>query len=174
LRGFPSGLRRDSRAHVKEVLSDAEQRSGGLHMTVHEGLGLSRDCTRLRGIGGNIATEQRRIARIFCLLACLALGCSSGPAKRTARIPTRPPYYSRHAFREVPGRPYGTLGGRIVDSLTALPLQYANIGIPGIRDGDVTREDGTFHIPYVPPDTYSAFVVMPGYERKVVDNIASV
>ena len=109
--------------------------------------------------------------RVLCLAASLALGCSSGPNRPGPDAPKLPPPYARHSLREEPGQPYGTLGGQIVDSLSTLPVPGATIGLLHVGISDDTREDGRFHIPFVPPGAYSALISTRGYEPKQVDSI---
>ncbi len=69
----------------------------------------------------------------------------------------------------------GTVSGKVLDSQTNIPIEYANITIYRSRDsqlanGAVTNQDGRFLIEKVMPGKYSAKISFMGYTNFTIDS----
>jgi Ca-activated chloride channel family protein len=64
----------------------------------------------------------------------------------------------------------GAVTGWITDS-QGLPVAYANVTIPGTRQGTMSGDDGSFGITGLPPGTYSLVVQAIGYEKQLREGI---
>ena len=70
----------------------------------------------------------------------------------------------------------GTVSGKVVDSSSKKPVEYANISIFSSKDssiitGAVSNENGIFEIKNVPPGQYYAKVSFIGFATKTIKNI---
>ncbi len=57
----------------------------------------------------------------------------------------------------------GTIGGRVLDARTAAPIASAQVFIPGLRTGVLTRQDGRYLLVDVPAGTHAMNVQLIGY-----------
>ncbi len=70
----------------------------------------------------------------------------------------------------------GMLKGQIIDSLTALPVEYATVAMFShpdhkLIDGAITDVTGFFRIPKIELGTYSLEITFIGYEKKILYGI---
>ncbi len=70
----------------------------------------------------------------------------------------------------------GKITGRVVDSLSRQPMEYAHIVLLGSADstqitGTVTAADGTFDLSNIPAGLYHLVVSFVGYERRTIQNV---
>ncbi|MCX8010252.1 MAG: TonB-dependent receptor [Ignavibacteria bacterium] len=70
----------------------------------------------------------------------------------------------------------GKISGKIYDSKTSLPIEYANVVIFRSRDsviinGTISDSEGKFLVDKIPPGRYFAKITFIGYVSKIIDNI---
>jgi TonB-dependent starch-binding outer membrane protein SusC len=59
--------------------------------------------------------------------------------------------------------PTGTVTGRVLDETSLRPLSGANVVLEGTQRGTLTRADGTFILPALPPGTHTLRASLIGY-----------